>query len=938
MSYTGRTPRFTAVRNRLGADLAITTTDAQAVTFNTNGTLRLTISSTGGITGTGVLAMGSATTSPIHTYTSSSGTVTVRINTPGTSTAGVYTITTAGTARAAFGVAGNTNDFITGSSQGDVTFGLSTAGKAFLWSADSGSTIHAKLNSTGFFLPTTVTSGHVIIGATGGQLTSEAQLAVSRGGTNIASYTAGDTLYATGSTTLAKLPIGASGRTIVSNGSAPTWSSAPGVLGPSGSTTDNAMVRWDGTSAAAVQNSGVIVDDSDNMAMPGVLTVGASSTTPTHTYTSSSGTVVARVNTPSATTAGAWRLDMNGTQRSLWGVAGVANHWVTGSAQNDAVQVLYTAGKSFLWSADGAGTTIHGKLNSSGLALPTSISNGVVISTDSAGTLTSETSLDETRGGTGLTSYTTGDVLYASGANTLAKLPISSNGSYLTIAAGVPAWTSITAVTGPGSSTDRAIATWNGTGGTALRNTGVTINASDTLIVPGNLSAGSGIATAAHTLTTASGAVTLSLISAASNNSILTHVVGASTKYFSGAEGTAGSIVTGSSAGDWSGRVPSGNMNWSADNGTTRHMFLSSSGLSLSNLTSGHVLIGGSGGLVSSEASLLETRGGTHQTTYTTGDTLYASASNTLSKLAIGATNTVLRVVAGIPSWVANAVFSGGTSTDNAIMRWDGTTGLLSQNSGCTIDDSNNVAMPGTITAGSTSATPVHTFTGTSGTTTVRIDSPTSQDGILVYRVNAVTKAIIGISGSGALVTGTSAGDYCIRTAATQHIVFSADNGATIHGTISGTSTNAKCEFKGRTDAAAVTSGFIGQTVSTSVIGTAGAVNNHTSVFATPALNIGAGNWLVAWHGEIVNNSTLAATGGRFSLSSNSAALDLSTIGAHGYFGTIMNATNSNQETRSGVVPISLSAATDYFITFQFNNLTAGNATLSGSIVATRVG
>ena len=43
--------------------------------------------------------------------------------------------------------------------------------------------------------------------------------------------------------------------------------------------------------------------------------------------------------------------------------------------------------------------------------------------------------------------------------------------------------------------------------------------------------------------------------------------------------------------------------------------------------------------------------GGTNLTTYTTGDLPYASAANTLSKLAIGTTGQVLTVSGGVPSW-----------------------------------------------------------------------------------------------------------------------------------------------------------------------------------------------------------------------------------------------------------------------------------------------
>lgn len=59
-----------------------------------------------------------------------------------------------------------------------------------------------------------------------------------------------------------------------------------------------------------------------------------------------------------------------------------------------------------------------------------------------------------------------------------------------------------------------------------------------------------------------------------------------------------------------------------------------------------------SNGYLASETALDETRGGTGQSTITTGDLLYGSASNTLSKLAAGTNGTNLRMVSGIPAWV----------------------------------------------------------------------------------------------------------------------------------------------------------------------------------------------------------------------------------------------------------------------------------------------
>lgn len=48
--------------------------------------------------------------------------------------------------------------------------------------------------------------------------------------------------------------------------------------------------------------------------------------------------------------------------------------------------------------------------------------------------------LGATRGGTGLTSYATGDLIYASGANTLANRTIGSTGNILSVVGGVPTW------------------------------------------------------------------------------------------------------------------------------------------------------------------------------------------------------------------------------------------------------------------------------------------------------------------------------------------------------------------------------------------------------------------------------------------------------------------------------------------------------------------
>jgi hypothetical protein len=68
------------------------------------------------------------------------------------------------------------------------------------------------------------------------------------------------------------------------------------------------------------------------------------------------------------------------------------------------------------------------------------------------------------------------------------------------------------------------------------------------------------------------------------------------------------------------------------------------------------------------------TAGGTGQTTYTTGDILYSSGTNTLSKLGIGSTNQVLTVVGGVPAW-SNA--SAGTVTTVSVVSANGFAGTV---------------------------------------------------------------------------------------------------------------------------------------------------------------------------------------------------------------------------------------------------------------------
>jgi hypothetical protein len=78
--------------------------------------------------------------------------------------------------------------------------------------------------------------------------------------------------------------------------------------------------------------------------------------------------------------------------------------------------------------------------------------------------------------------------------------------------------------------------------------------------------------------------------------------------------------------------------------------------------------------LTSLSGVLGNTNGGTNQNSYTTGDILYASATNTLSKLPIGAAGRVLTVsLGGIPTWAV--------PTASGVTSIEGTTGAINLSS-----------------------------------------------------------------------------------------------------------------------------------------------------------------------------------------------------------------------------------------------------------------
>lgn len=161
----------------------------------------------------------------------------------------------------------------------------------------------------------------------------------------------------------------------------------------------------------------------------------------------------------------------------------------------------------------------------------------------------------------------------------------------------------------------------------------------------------------------ASSANTLSKLGVGSNTNVLTLVGGVPTWAAPATSGTVTS-VTGTTN-----RITS-------TGGTTPQIDISGSYVGQSSITT----LGTVGTGVWNGTAVGATFGGTGQTTWATGDLLYASGANTLAKLTAGSNTNVLTLTGGVPVWAAPATSGTVTSvsgTANRITSTGGTTPVI---------------------------------------------------------------------------------------------------------------------------------------------------------------------------------------------------------------------------------------------------------------------
>lgn len=189
-----------------------------------------------------------------------------------------------------------------------------------------------------------------------------------------------------------------------------------------------------GQITASASTGGVTLSLPNSLTAPGDLIVTGDLTVQGNTTTLNTATLVvedknvvlANVATPTDTTA-------DGAGISVLGATTKTFNWVDATdAWTSSEHLNLLAGKVF-------------EINGTSVLSNTTLGSGVINSSlTSVGTIATGvwngTAIGATYGGTGLTSYTTGDLVYASATNTLAKAAIGTAGQFLKVVAGVPSW------------------------------------------------------------------------------------------------------------------------------------------------------------------------------------------------------------------------------------------------------------------------------------------------------------------------------------------------------------------------------------------------------------------------------------------------------------------------------------------------------------------
>jgi hypothetical protein len=292
-----------------------------------------------------------------------------------------------------------------------------------------GGTIGTAYGGTGL---TSFSAANYALYSTSSSALTAGTLPVAAGGTNVTSFTANGIVYGNGTSALGVTAAGATGEVLIGNtGSAPTWGTLSGAAVTSFSAGTTGFTPSIATTGA-ITLAGTLATTNGGTGLTSFTSGGA-------LYATSSSALT--TGTLPITSGGTGQISASAAFNALSPIT-TTGDLIIGNGTNSATR-LGIGTNGYVLTSNGT-TASWQSASSSGVSTFQTSLSGLTPSTATTGAVTLAGTLGATSGGTSQSTYTTGDILYASASNTLAKLPIGTAGQVLSVASGIPSWAAST--------------------------------------------------------------------------------------------------------------------------------------------------------------------------------------------------------------------------------------------------------------------------------------------------------------------------------------------------------------------------------------------------------------------------------------------------------------------------------------------------------------